>query len=322
MKAQRIVFPIKVALDRSLNTIHSGMLLALHKGYYKEAGLNVEFVSPDTENPKVTPVRRLVRRRVDFAIAPSESVIAHNTGRKPVPVTSVATMLQRDTTAIVSLKSSGLDRPAQFDGRGYASFNIRFEEGIVRKLVINDGGRGSLESVKIGRLEIWEMLKKGEADIGWIYIPWEGVDGRQKGLDFNIFRMKDYDIPYGYTPLLLAHRAAIPGRRDAYQKFLRATAKAYEEVAQNPEQAASFLHQKVDHKAFNDPFFLKASLKELQPSILDENEKWGMMNKKVWGAFTNWLLERHLLKLNEPLDVSLLYDLSLIRAIHKEKKKS
>ncbi len=40
---------------------------------------------------------------------------------------AVAALLQEDTSAIVTLKSSGIDRPKDLEGKRYASYGARFE---------------------------------------------------------------------------------------------------------------------------------------------------------------------------------------------------
>ncbi len=45
---------------------------------------------------------------------------------------------------------------------------------------------------------------QGEADATWIFLGWEGVDAQIKGVELNAFKLGDYGIPYGYTPLLVA----------------------------------------------------------------------------------------------------------------------
>ncbi len=303
---------IRIALDWTPNTIHAGLFLAQHKGFYKDAGLRAEFISPEADNYKLTPARRLSRRTVDFAIAPSESVISYNTSRRPVAITSVASILQRDTSAIVTLKSSGITRPKQLDGRTYATYSARFEDGIVAQMVKNDGGKGEFKPVAIGRLGIWDMLKSGEADSTWVFMPWEGIEAQKNGLELNVFRMEDYGIPYGYTPLLLAHISAIRSNEDAYRRFMAATARAYEEIAANPESAASLLCEKIDHPNFSDESFIAASLRELQPALLNSNGKWGVMDGRVWGDFVNWLIEIELLRPKRPIEGWHLYTNKLL----------
>ncbi len=303
---------IRIALDWTPNTIHAGLFLAQHKGFYKDAGIKAEFISPEADNYKLTPARRLSRRTVDFAIAPSESVISYNTSRRPVAITSVASIMQRDTSAIVTLKSSGITRPKQLDGRTYATYSARFEDGIVAQMVKNDGGKGEFKPVAIGRLGIWDMLKSGEADSTWVFMPWEGIEAQKNGLELNVFRMEDYGIPYGYTPLLLAHISAIRSNEDAYRRFMAATARAYEEIAANPESAASLLCEKIDHPNFSDESFIAASLRELQPALLNSNGKWGVMDGRVWGDFVNWLIEIELLRPKRPIEGWHLYTNKLL----------
>lgn len=45
---------------------------------------------------------------------------------------------------------------------------------------------------------------KGEADATWVFMGWEGVDARIKGVELNVFQIASYGIPYGYTPVLVA----------------------------------------------------------------------------------------------------------------------
>ena len=54
-----------------------------------------------------------------------------------------------------------------------------------------------------------------KADATWVFMGWEGVDAERKGVKLNAFRLADSGIPYGYTPVLVAHPATlkcVPGR--------------------------------------------------------------------------------------------------------------
>lgn len=46
---------------------------------------------------------------------------------------------------------------------------------------------------------------QGHADATWVFMGWEGVEAQQKGLELNVFRLGDYGINYGYSPVLVAH---------------------------------------------------------------------------------------------------------------------
>jgi hypothetical protein len=38
-----------------------------------------------------------------------------------------------------------------------------------------------------------------------IFLGWEGVEAEMAGTQLNVFRLEDYQVPYGYSPLLVAH---------------------------------------------------------------------------------------------------------------------
>ncbi|HLL94923.1 MAG TPA: ABC transporter substrate-binding protein, partial [Spirosoma sp.] len=120
--------PIRLALDWTPNTNHTGFYVALAKGTYKKAGLDVQIISPDIDNYQLTPAKRVALGQADLAITPSESVISFQT--KGVPLVAIAAVLARDASAIITLKQSGITRPQQLDGKVYASYGARYEDEI------------------------------------------------------------------------------------------------------------------------------------------------------------------------------------------------
>ncbi len=156
--------PIRLVLDWTPNTIHTGFYIALARGDYQRAGLDVQISTPEDDQYRTTPASRLAARTVDLAIMPSESIISYHANNPDSPFVAIAAVLARDASAIVTLKQSGIDRPRQLDGRGYASYCARFEDAIIRQMIRNDGGAGQFTSLKPARLGIWNTLLTGEAD--------------------------------------------------------------------------------------------------------------------------------------------------------------
>mmetsp|Transcript_14638 Transcript_14638/g.42847 ORF Transcript_14638/g.42847 Transcript_14638/m.42847 type:complete len:288 (-) Transcript_14638:1205-2068(-) len=207
--------PITVALDWSPNTNHTGFYIAKAQGLYADAGLDVKLLSPHVDEYKTTPASRVEDGTATFAICPSESVISFHThpgGGKP-KIQGVAAVLADSTSAVVTLASSGLDRPAKLDGKTYASYGARYEGRIVQQMIVNDGGKGTYTESTPPMLGIWNTLLKGEADATWVFMGWEGVEAKLKGLDLNAFGLEQYKIPYGYSPLLVAHPDTLRGAR-------------------------------------------------------------------------------------------------------------
>lgn len=68
--------PLVVALDWTPNTNHGGIAVAVQKGFFRDAGLEVQLLSPHADAYKATPASRLADGSAQFAVVPSESVIS------------------------------------------------------------------------------------------------------------------------------------------------------------------------------------------------------------------------------------------------------
>ena len=297
---------LKLALDWTPNTLHAGILIAEAKGYYKDDGLGLEIINPADDNYEVTPAKKLSQKQVHLAITPSESVISFNMRKDPSPLQAIAANLQRDTSAIVALKDSGIERPAQMDGRRFASYNARFENDIIRQMVKNDGGRGDLEITNPEMLSMWDNLVEKKADATWVFLPWEGVKAKYEhdNLQYHAFQMGDYGVPYGYSPLIISHQDFISEENAAIRIFLQATERGWRDVYDDPEKAAQVLHKHVDQPEFENLDFVADSLKMIQPALLTSDDRWGFMEGQRWVNFIDWMINHHILKDEEGIPMN------------------
>ena len=280
---------VRLALDWTPNTLHAGFLVAQIRGWYKEAGLCLHILDPSEDNYQNTPVKKLINRQANLAIAPSESVISYQTLREPRNVVAIAAILQEDLSSIVTLKSSGLDRPALLDGKVYASYGARFEDAIVQQMIRNDGGYGFIRLSHPPKLDIWQEFLSGRADATWIFDPWEGLQARNQNTDLNHFRLTDYGIPYGFSPMLLTTKSFLDIYGAEYLCFMRITARAYEWCAEHPDEAANVLTESGFHSNFSDAELVRKSMRMLAPATLNNQGKWGIMDQKRWEEFLLWL---------------------------------
>ncbi len=89
-----------------------GFWQAKLKGYYEEAGLNVEIVAP--ANP-ADPIKLVARQRVDFALSYTpEIMIARDTG---IPVIAIGSSARNLVSGLVALPESGITKAADFKGK-------------------------------------------------------------------------------------------------------------------------------------------------------------------------------------------------------------
>jgi ABC-type nitrate/sulfonate/bicarbonate transport system substrate-binding protein len=286
------MFSIRIALDWTPNTNHIGFFVAQELGFYKEYGVDITIIHPGSDNYLLTPAKKLILGEVDFAIAPSETVISLHTKPQPFQVTAVAALLQEDLSAIVTLASSEISCPRMLDGKTYASYKARYEDDIVRKMIINNGGKGEIQIIYPEKLGIWDTLLAGKADATWIFTNWEGVEAEQKGISLNSFRLSDYHIPYSYSPVLLSATDKIDKHYKHYRQFLQATKQGFLYAQQHVEEAARILEK---HMSVRDCAGVNVirSLKQTAP-FYGTAETWGVMQPDKIRLFLEWLQEHAL----------------------------
>ena len=309
---------MKLALDWTPNTNHTGIYVARAKGYYDEAGVDLTIHSPADDDYETTPAKRVADGAATVAIAPSESAISYHTHPDYPSLTAIAAVCQRDTSAVVTLESSGIDRPKKLDNKTYASYDARFEDHIVRQLVRNDGGQGEIDVITPPKLGIPNTLVDGTADATWVFMPWEGVQAERDGIELNAFSLDEYGVPYGYTPVLLADPATIETDSDSLSAFLGATARGYEFAADHPEEAARLLAETAEGPGLDDEAFLVESQRRIGEAYCSEGE-WGWMRHERWAEFVSWLAAENVLRTldgehipADEVDVAALYTNALL----------
>ena len=268
-------------------------LPAQAKGWYQDAGLDVQLLSTHHDSYKRTPASRVADGTALFAVTPSETVVSSHTFPTRHPLVAVAALQAKTTSAIVTLKSSGLSSPKDLDGRTYASYGARYEGRIVQELIKRSGGSGEYTETVLPMLGIWDTLLAGKADSTWIFLGWEGVEASLRGVELNIFKLADAGIPYGYSPLLVADPARLAADPETAKAFLSATARGFAFAAERPEEAGRMLYDLAVAENPDMPSPLELELCVAATTYLAKEgawgSPWGHMELSRWSSFVDWL---------------------------------
>jgi ABC-type nitrate/sulfonate/bicarbonate transport system substrate-binding protein len=286
------LFPLQLALDWTPNVNHIGIFWAQEHQLYAEAGIEFSYVNPANDQYELTPGKRLLLGQVELAMAPFETVISLNNKPHPFDAVAVYALLQEDVSCIVGLQSKGIHRPAQMDGRTYASYKARYEDGIVQAMVRADGGKGNIHILYPNKLGIWNVLLEGGVDTTWIFDNWEGVAADGAGIPLQKFYLAKTGIPYGYSPVIIAKNSWAQDHRSQLTAFLHATRKGYLQAAAYPEVAAELLAKHVTDTDCREIDLLTA-LKRTIPFVGNEQEAGTMSDTRV-SAFLQWLVGQQL----------------------------
>ena len=285
-----------LALDWTPNINHIGFIVGKEKGFYENYNINLNIQSPADDNYKNSPSKKIELGIAHFGLCPTESVLSFRTKNNPFNLFAIGTIFQEDVSAIVVSKDSPVKRPRDLDGRSYASYGARYEDQIVKQLIKNDGGKGDIKISYPKRLGVWNTMKKNLYDSTWIFMNWEGIENP----NLNFFRLKDYDIPYSYSPLIVASEKLINGSRLGINDFLKATKQGYIYSMNNIEESTEILYNYLPNsdKKINIIESLKFSI-----PYFGNSKSFGKISKDVFQKFFKWLelneIENRLINVDE-----------------------
>ena len=282
---------IKLALDWTPNINHIGFFVAKEKGFYKENDLKVEFLTPDLDDYLITPAKKVEMNMSDFGLCPTESLISFRTKKNPFILKGLMTIFQEDVSAIATVESNNILRPKHLDGRSYASYKARYEDKIVKKMIINDGGIGNLKIFYPKRLGIWNTLIENKYDSTWIFINWEGVEASKKNIDLELYKMSDFGIPYSYSPILFSSSDYINNNSNTVKKFIESSRKGYTYCYENMDEAVSILNKfvPITDKGIDLIECLKISIDHF-----GSKENFGKIDLKKIDIFLKWLKDNNI----------------------------
>ena len=283
---------LKIALDWTPNINHIGIFVAKELGFYSENNIELEIINPLEDNYEITPGKKLELGLADFVIAPFETVISLNNKKNAVDAIAIFAILQEDISSIVSLKSKNIDSPKLLDGKIYASYKARYEDKIVQKLVKNAGGSGTITIVYPEKLGIWNTLLAGKADATWIFNNWEGVEADDKNIELYKWSLKEYGIPYGYSPVIITKKTSLAKFNTDYSNFIKATQKGYLFAIDNKYESISILKKYLTDDDKNNINIDKAF--EATKAHFGNDSNCGFMYPEKINLFLNWLVENQL----------------------------
>lgn len=282
---------INFILDWTPNTNHTGIFVALEKGYYEDEGFLVKIVQP----PEGGAEAIVGTGYGDFGISFQDYLANAITGSSKVPITAVAAILQHNHSGIISRKGEGIDRPKGLEGKKYATWDMAVEKSIIKDVMEEDGGDFE-KVIKIPSTVLDEVtaLRTEEVDAIWAYYGWAGIAAKVQDFPLDYFAFKDIDDTFDfYSPVIIASNELIKKEPEKVEKFLKATKKGYEFSMENPEEAAEIL---LDADSSLSEDLVKESQKWMVDKYVDEGVKWGHMDPERWEKFYSWLNENTLLE--------------------------
>ncbi|MFX3635477.1 MAG: ABC transporter substrate-binding protein [Candidatus Pristimantibacillus sp.] len=279
---------VKLVLDWTPNTNHTGLYVARDKGFFKEQGLDVEIIQPGQDGAD----KMVAAGGAEFGVSYQESLtMARIAG---VPIVSLAAVIQHNTSGFASPAEKGIDSPKKFEGHTYGGWGAPVEEAIIDSLMQEDQADVSKVNImSIGDSDFFTAVKR-DIDFAWIYYAWTGVEAELRGDKLNMVYLTDYSdkLDY-YTPVLATSEKMIADKPEIVKAFVAGAAQGYQYAIDNPEDAAEVL---IKAEPDLNAELVRASQLWLSPRYQDDAARWGEQKLEVWENYANWMFDHKLLE--------------------------
>ena len=274
------MYKLKVVLDWFPNTNHTGFLIAQKRGYFAEAGLEVEIFGEVHGEMEL--------HGADFVCGPEIAML--ECMERGIGLTGVAVMTQKCDSGIVSLKEAGITRPRELEGKRLTHWTPEWFHAAISRVVENDGG--DYGKLKLVNLDVGDIVATlGEvADATWVYENWENQVLIEAGKEINYFNLGDVDPVCDFcAPAMAASHEVLRNKPEAVRPFLGALDRAYREVAADPEGTVLEVREFMPADASDE--LLIRSQKHLAPIFLDDCGRWGRIDPLRWNRMADFLVD-------------------------------
>ncbi|TGS16112.1 ABC transporter substrate-binding protein [Mesorhizobium sp. M2E.F.Ca.ET.209.01.1.1] len=283
-RARAAAQKITVALDWTVNTNHIGLFVARDKGFYRDAGLDVEIL-PYGDTGSGTLV---ASGNADFGISGSLGLFTQKSAGADLK--AVYAVVQSETGRVVfNADRAAIKSPKNLDGLTYGGFGSAWENALISTIIRYDGGKGDFSTVTLGT-SAYEALANGAVDFTLEVSTWEGVEAELKGLKQRSFRYADYGVPDEHTTLIVSSNVFLAANPKAAAAFVQATRAGYAFAVDHAKEAGELLVA-ANKDTLTNPALIDASLKALNDGhfLKGANGAIGTMDKAKMEAMGGYL---------------------------------
>jgi putative hydroxymethylpyrimidine transport system substrate-binding protein len=281
--------PFTLMLDYFPNADHVGLYQGLANGDFAKAGLDVHVQTPSDPS---APLKLLEAGKVDAAISyEPEVMLARDRG---LALVSVAAIVQKPLTSIISLGSKHITTPRQLRGKRVGDAGIPYQHAYLDTILQQAGvPASSVKETSVGFNLVPAMISgKVDATLGG-YWNYEAIQLAQRGKRPNVIRMEQVGVPTYDELVLVVRKATLVQKTSLVRRFVQALARGYQAVRNDPQTGVNTL---VKANPGLDPKLQLASVRATLPDFFPTgNHPWGYQNATAWNAYGEWMLSHHLI---------------------------
>lgn len=226
--------PLRVALGWITNVEFAGFWVADDRGYYKQEGLDVTFITGGPNAPSPTTTLAAGGAEIAIPVALQEYLSAINAGNDFV---AYATMFQNAPSALLSMA-----RKPVLTAKDIVGAKVLGQQGVqpyIDAAMRLAGVPTTYQFIPVGYDP--SPLVEGQGDVYTCFATNQPITLEQKGMvngkDFFVTTYESLGLPQ-YASFLCSERAWLAANRETVVKFMRATIKGWQDNQADPSVAA------------------------------------------------------------------------------------
>ncbi len=296
---------IVVTLDWFQNANHAGIYEAVDRGFFEDENLNVSIVPP--ADPAAI-LGLVATGSSDFAFYYQPDLLQAR--QEGIPVVAVAGIVQRPLNSIMTLKSSGIERPSQLAGKKVGTPGLPWNEAMLTTMLEADGlTRDDVEMIDVG-WTVSQSLMAGTVDaIIGVYWTYESIIMENEGYESNVLMPDEWGVPSYYELVLVTSEDTVKNRPEMVEKFVKAFNRGYGQAADDPQGSIDTM-LRLNPDAEIDEAVDRVGVELLAPLWKSEDAPVGSFDSDRWDSLVIWMKAQSLL--DDNFDTASAYSTSFV----------
>jgi ABC-type nitrate/sulfonate/bicarbonate transport system substrate-binding protein len=285
-----------------------GVYVAQEKGYFKDAGLNVEIRHAQSGEH----LQQLLAGTIQFSTANGAQVLARND--QGLEIESVALVGQKSEQGFAVAANSGINTIADWAGKTFGY------KGTVPAEFLAVARANNLDPAKVKQVSVGfdpRVLSEGRVDILPVFFSNEPDILNSIGFKTKVFDPNDFGVgALGLTYVTTKEFAT--KNPDTVERFVRASLRGIDYANSHRDEALDIVMKYAPQEdRAHQKFMLNTELDRAQTDLTKKNGI-GWQTKEQWQALADLLLQYQVIK--KPADVASVFSNDYVSRTYKDGK--
>ena len=218
----------------------AGFYMAEERGFYKEAGLDVAIRE---KSPQVNIVQEVLSGRAAYGVSDSALVLDRLQGR---PVVALKAIFQHSPLALLSLKSSRIERVGELRGKRVMISPESAQNVSIMAMLKSQGVTEKEIEIVPMSFDLNDLID-GRVDAFTAYATDQPVTLDERNISSSLLNPEDYGFDF-YGDILFTSEEEIRQHPDRVQRFVEASMKGWRYAFEHIDESVDVIKEKYAAK--------------------------------------------------------------------------